>query len=339
MRRAALLLLVAACARTAAPPAPAPLTPALPGDPTWRLGPAIAFSGACDASGALSLPGGRLLVVDDEDSELLLYAETGGAPLARLDLVPFLDLPKAKQEADLEAAAVWQGRIVLMGSHGRTRTAKAAPARQRLVPLGLTDGGGAEVQLASAGTTFGGLIPLLLAAPELAPFDLATAETRSPKTEGGLNIEGISELPDGRLLLGLRSPLAPDGRAIMVPLGGVAEMFQGGQPTIGSPILLDLGGRGIRELARVGDTVYLAAGDTFAHVVPSALYRWREGEGATPLAVDVGRLNIEGLVPLADGALLVITDEGSRLVDGVACKKLEDRGARGFAAHRLEPPR
>ena len=88
--------------------------------------PGLLFREACDGSGAVLLSDERLLVANDEDNLLRVYdAKRGGLPLSRLDLAAALrdaagrGGEKEPKEADLEAAALLDGVVYLIGSHGR----------------------------------------------------------------------------------------------------------------------------------------------------------------------------------------------------------------------------
>ncbi|HTE55113.1 MAG TPA: hypothetical protein VK698_29880, partial [Kofleriaceae bacterium] len=82
-------------------------------DLRWSLSQPIVFTGACDASGAAGLSGGRIAVADDEDNHLRVYdLDAGGAPLELLDVSADLVDPGGKHpELDLEASATVGSRI------------------------------------------------------------------------------------------------------------------------------------------------------------------------------------------------------------------------------------
>ena len=97
----------------------------------------------------------------------------------------------------------------------------------------------------------------------------------------GLNIEGLSLSLDGsHLVLGLRSPLC-SGRALVIPLTNpVAALGLGeSQPqpaALAPPVLLDLGGLGIRSLERdpSGTFYWIAAGPAGNESGPWRLLTW-----------------------------------------------------------------
>jgi hypothetical protein len=110
----------------------------------------------------------------------------------------------------------------------------------------------------------------------------------------GLNIEGLTTSLDGSsLLLGLRSPLCRS-RAILIPLVNPVALLGLGesqpQPAApGQPILLDLGGLGIRSIER--DTTsriyWIAAGPAGPENGPFLLFTWNGDPDAPPTRIPV----------------------------------------------------
>ena len=83
-----------------------------------------------------------------------------------------------------------------------------------------------------------------------------------------LNLEGAAFRSDGSLLLGLRFPVAADGRPILVELEGVERLFEPGDrlPKVTGFWVVDAIGRngemsGVRDLAIVGDELHLVTGN------------------------------------------------------------------------------
>ena len=117
------------------------------------------------------------------------------------------------------------------------------------------------------------------------------ADAPDPELAGsaGLNIEGLSLSLDGsQLMIGLRSPLC-DGRALVIPLTNpVAALGLGeSQPqpaALAQPVLLDLGGLGIRSLERdpSGAFYWIAAGPAGTESGPWRLLTWSGKPNDTP---------------------------------------------------------
>jgi hypothetical protein len=110
----------------------------------------------------------------------------------------------------------------------------------------------------------------------------------------GLNIEGLTTSLDGSsLLLGLRSPLCR-GRAILIPLTNPVALLGLGesqpQPAApGTPILLDLGGLGIRSIERdtASRTYRIAAGPAGPENGPFLLFTWNGDPDSAPARISV----------------------------------------------------
>jgi hypothetical protein len=311
------------------------------GAPEPRAPAPLVFEGGCDASGAVALGGGLFVVGDDEDNVLRLYdGRRGGAPLRSVDLSPQLELPAKKRppEADIEAATGLGSRAFWLSSHGRNSAGKEDPSRFRFF-ASTAPGDGAGLTL--VGRPYTRLLEDLLGAPQLAAFGLAEAAQLAPKASGGLNIEGLTAMPDGRaLLIGFRSP-RPGGKALVVPLLNPEALVDGSEPArFGDAVLLDLGGLGVRSLSWWRDR-YLLVGGAVASEAPSRLFTWRGGDDV-PVAVegvDFTGLNPEAFVTPEDSEdILVLSDDGTVVVDGVECKRQKDPARKRFRGVWLRLP-
>lgn len=304
--------------------------------------PVRVFEGGCDASGAVDLGGGLFVVGDDEDNILRVYdGRRGGGPVHTADLSPTLELPARKKppEADIEAATGLGSRAFWLSSHGRSSSGKREPSRLRFFAT-TAPADGKDVRL--VGRPYMQLIDDLLAEPRLAPFGLESAELRPPKDPGGLNIEGMTAMPgDTSVLIGFRSPV-PEGRALVVPLlNPEALVDKEGEPArFGEPRLLDLGGLGIRALSWWRGR-YLLIGGAVANEVPSRLFTWSGGEDApVPVpSVDLTGWNPEAVVSAeGEDGILLLSDDGTRLEDGVECKRQKDPAKKRFRGLWLRLP-
>jgi hypothetical protein len=294
------------------------------------------FVGMCDASGAVPLSASRMIAADDEDNVLRLYdVEQGGAAIGSADISKALGVPlKGKKrpshpEVDLEAATLDGDRAYWLTSHGRNSKGKLKD--ERLQFFATTVGEPLEVI-----GSYDRLLDDLIADTRYARFGLAAASEIAPKEPGGLNIEGMTATTDGRLFIGFRNPL-PEGRALVVPLLNARELVGGAAAAarFGDPMLLDLGGQGVRSLSWWRGSYLIVAGD-FASGGVSTLYEW-DGRGA-PVRVDVdlAGLNPEGFFSPEDrDEIMLLSDDGSVLVDGVECKALEDPARRSFRGRWL----
>lgn len=298
------------------------------------------FQGACDASALIPLPPHHLVVADDEDQVLRLYdRHQGGLPVWTLNLQSFLRLDPKEPEVDIEAAARIGSRIYWLSSHGRNRKGKPRPSRHRFFATDLVlhpD----QPRLVPVGTPYARLLHDLLQDPRLAPFHIARASLLPPKKPGALSIEGLTQLPDGRLLIGFRNP-QPQGRALLVPLENPNDLLAGIPARFGDPILLDLQQRGVRGLGTLNDQLLIIAGshDT---ADDSQLFSWPlTSPNAPPLpSLSLPGLNPEAIEPLhdlPDSPWIVASDDGTVRIDGRDCKQLKDDSRKRFRTVMVSP--
>lgn len=296
----------------------------------------VVFRGTCDASGAIPVDGRRFALGDDEDNVLRLYeADRGGFPLDATDVTRPLGLVKRTKrgrlqplEADIEAATRLGDTALWLTSHGRRKSGKASPERLFLFATTIP---ARRRPITVRGQPYRELLQDLVSEPRLAPFRLAEAAARPPQQVDGLNLEGMTATPEGGVLLGFRSPIR-GGRALLLPLLNPLELGDGQRARFGEPVALDLGGLGVRSLSHWRGRYLLLAG----HVErgsASRLFTW-EGPGAPaePVAgVDLDGLNPEAFfTPESRDEILLLSDDGERLVDGEACKRLEDPQEKSF---------
>ncbi|WP_397595895.1 DUF3616 domain-containing protein [Silanimonas sp.] len=288
--------------------------------------PAIAseprFIGACDASAAVTLTGGALLVASDEDNLLRAYAPGRPEPLFQLDVSPMLGGPALREEADLEGATRIDDRLYWIASHGADKNGRRRAARHALFAMRELERDG-RVALVPIGTVHTGLIEALARHPALRDVPLAEAAKLPPKQEGALNIEALGADPDGRLWIGFRNPI-PDGKALLVPLHNPGEVIEAAaQPVFGDPVRLDLGGLGLRSMEySPALQSWLLVGGPIDDGGRLQVFRWTGDAAAMPTAVPglaFDDLQPEALVLTEDG-LLLLSDDGTRPVAGGECK-------------------
>ena len=314
------------------------------------------FTGMCDASAGVPLGDRLFAVADDEDNVLRVYdADRGGAPLRAVDLSPSLFPPKEKKakqekkkkdkkpdaaknggpEADLEAATRLGDLAFWMSSHARNRAGKRKDARLRFFA---TTAAGEQDPLQLVGRAYEGLLDDLIADPRYASFGLAAAAERPPTEAGALNLEGLGERPEGGVWIGFRSP-TPGGRALLAPLLNPEGLTAGERAKLGDPVLLDLGGLGVRSLSRWRGRMLVLAGPS-AGGAASRLYTW-DGRGApAPVrGLDLSGFNPEGFFsPEQRDAILLLSDDGTVPIDGEECKHLDDPARKRFRGRWIELP-
>jgi len=303
------------------------------------LSPPIFYQGMCDASAAVGLGTNLFVVANDEDNVLRVYRRQPGAlPVSAFDVSSFLRLGDKSPESDLEGAARVGDRIYWITSHGRNAKGKTSPNRQRFFATAVTVNGDA-VAFQPAGKPYSTLLRDLLADSRLGSFRLGAASRLAPKMPGALNIEGLTSTPEGHLLLGFRNPI-PRGMALLVPLLNPADLIEGKAARFGNPILLNLGGLGIRSMGW-GDGKFLIIAGHYDNDRVSQLYEW-VGPGHLPRLVEglnFTGANPEGIAFESEGGrhdFFVLSDDGTLKIDGLDCKKLPDPARRRFRGYQLD---
>src|SRR5215469_3394733 len=288
----------------------------------FSLSAPILFEGAVDGSAGADVGGGFFVGATDEDNELRLYDVKGGPPPKTLDVRVEAAVKSALgverlRECDLEGAAKIGDLIFWIGSHGRNTHAKEKKERQVLFATKLT-GVGKDAKLEIAGKVYTQLIDDLLKDSVLAPFDLAKAATLAPKDEGGLNIESLAA-DGGKLWIGFRNPKSKAKDALLIPLLNPTDIIKGGvRAKLGDPLLLKLGGLGVRDMVAWNDGFLIIAGDFVDRFQPGAkpsrVFSWKPGTEPKDIGVDFGDLNPEGIMIMGDGdkgRILVLSDDGN----------------------------
>ena len=144
---------------------------------------------------------------------------------------------------------------------------------------------------------------------------------------------------NGELLIGFRNPI-PKGRALIVPLLNPAELLQGHHARFGDAMLLDLDGRGVRDMALVEGRYLIIAGsyDGKGH---SHLYEWSGGTNAPGKVPGVSfkGSNPEALVVYPDtpvNEFQILSDDGTRKIGGEDCKTIKDPTRKWFRSYWLK---
>jgi Protein of unknown function (DUF3616) len=310
------------------------------------------YFGMCDASAAVDLGNGQFVVADDETPDLFIFKREG--PLVhRIPLAVALGNVKQKddgsskaEESDTEGAAQIGDRIYWISSHGLKGKAdkvtqkvnyKAAPYRLRFFATQLTPQD-ETMPLRLVGRVRTDLREVLAQHP---PSDLPSqALGKGPEEEGGFNIEGLSAGPRGSLFIGLRNPL-DHGQALVLPLLNPQQVIDDGAPfNLGKVIPLDLGGRGIRSIEKVGRNWLIVGGPIgdLTETTPKPyfeLFSWTGERGDKPKPIQ--DIIAPGFRPEAlfydrqRKELVMLSDDGDELVvDDEKCKDSKDDAAKSF---------
>ena len=330
----------------------------------------VSHKGLCNASAGLRFGEGMFVVADNENAAptlLHLYkAGQGGPELAvgRIAKEAVAQVADGSLEMDLEGAARLGPLVYWIGSHsageangpgegnGPGAAGAPRPNRQRLFAtrLGLESGDkgkGVAVTVEPVGRPYQTLLADLEADPRYAPFGLDQAAKLPGKAKDGLNIEGLAATPNGQLLIGFRNPL-PQGKALVAPLTNPGAVLAGEAARVGEPVLLELGGLGIRSLEMVNGSLLIVAGPSGpgnpkdGPAIPSALYRWNGQFESAPELVrlfgsELGKslFNPEALFVEGD-SLVLLSDDGKLAIDGKRCENLP-RPKQRFRELRITP--
>ncbi|MFG2620025.1 hypothetical protein ACGFXC_20685 [Streptomyces sp. NPDC048507] len=249
------------------------------------------LTGSSDASAAVDVGGGHVLVADDESNVLRLYDRSrSGGPVKTWDLGPALGL---KKEADIEAAARVGDTVYWTGSLGNNKDGKYKAERNTVFTTRVTGSGAAtEVTVGPAYRSLReDLIAWDTAHGNRYGFAAGTAAGQVPKRIDGFNVEGLEFAPGSTTTayLGFRAPLAPavpGGKALLVPVTNIDRVVAAGEkPVFGEPVELDLGGLSVRDLRKNAAGQYLILAGSFAaddNSDPYALYQWDGVPGHAP---------------------------------------------------------
>lgn len=269
----------------------------------------------CEASAALAAPWdpGLALVADNEiDEQLFAFSRNG----ERLVFRRALALPKEGRPHDTEALAAVGSQLLVVGSHGPSRSGEPKPKRARLA-LYAPDGAGGVLRLVRAlddaarldaarrnvAACLAGLF--VSPAPRQAEAVCRALVAGAPQVEGATTFAG----PGGatpRVWLGLRTPLV-EGRAVLLRLAPELEELR-----FDAIALADLDGRGVRELAISGDMLAGIAGHPADGGPPPRIWlspaaELRDGATLAPRWGETLPQGAEGLLPIPGGAI-VVTD-------------------------------
>src|SRR5207302_2964898 len=141
-------------------------------------------------------------------------------------------------------------------------------------------------------------------------FSSSAAAGQDSKSPAGFAAEGMIFGPDNTTLyIGMRAPLVPTAnrtKAVIAPVINFENWFNNGSPsgnpTFGSPIELDLGGRGIRDLVKLSNNSYIIlAGNPGGSPITSALFKWTGNASDVPVLLNSplnNVLNAEGAMEI-----------------------------------------
>jgi hypothetical protein len=293
--------------------------------------------GMCDASAAIALCNSDYFIVaNDEDNILRVYqAKTSGKPSQEIDLNHYFENNSKQKEVDIEGAALLEGVVYWITSHGRNKDGKLKLQRRHFFGTKITIQG-KNISVEQSGISYENLLQDLrdsLEDQELKKYfeSIDLDKDLTPEEKDGINIEGLCTTPNKDLLIGFRNPV-PDGKALLIPLKNPSELIheEKSSARFGESIRLDLGGLGIRSIEYWEKyKTYIICAGAFDDSNNFCLYQWSGKPAENPEI-------IEGIVfppdfcpesilfyPNQDDRLHILSDDGGLKGDGkTECKKL-----------------
>ena len=333
------------------------------------------FTGASDGSAAMDVGGGYMLVGDDENQALRLYNRSNsGMPANSFDFTSSLNLTQLSggipREMDIEASTRSGNTIYWLGSHSNASGGNNRPNRSRIFSTTLTGTG------SSASLTYVARYDFFKA--DLQTWDSSNAHglganffglTASSTTGiipeaadgSGFNIEGFSFAPNSTstAYVAFRAPIIPvtnRTKALIVPITNLSSLLSStggtaGSTAFGTPIQLDLGGRGIRSLECNSNGCLIVAGTASAGN-DFKLYTWTGLAADAPVmrSANLTALNsdgsFEGIAEMPTGALStwatqnvqLIVDNGDAVYynDAVIAKELTQNNFKKFRSETVQ---
>ena len=330
----------------------------------------VFHTGTADASAAMPIDAELMWVGDDENQIIRIYRRNlSGAPLAEFNMTPLLGLTDIEdgrpREVDIEAATRVGNRIFWLGAHSHANIAEARTNRSRLFGTDISGSGAAST------LTYVGRYDYLKL--DLVSWDVnnghgkganyyglaaSTTEGVDPKTPEGFNLEGLAMAPGSSTTayIGVRAPIVPATNrthALLVPVVNFTTLAVGNGPPgsahFGTPIELDMFGRGFRSIEWNGFAYLIVAGtpydNTGAYPRDFRLFTWSGNPAEQPQerAVDLTDLNPEAIVELPatpfspTDQIQIISDNGRRIWynDDIQGKFLPEVNFKKFRSDRV----
>lgn len=328
-------------------------------------------SGKSDASTAISVDADLMLVADDEDQFIRLYNRSNsGLPINAFDFTSVLGLTDPNtitpREVDIEASTKIGNDIYWLGSESNASSGNNRPNRNRVFKTSIA-GTGATTTLSyvsrydflkddilawdannvhGKGANYYGLVTS--ATPGLIPESAAL---------DGFNIEGVEMAPDNTTAyIAFRAPqVIPSNRkkALIIPVSNFTTILTPtggtlGSATFGTPIEINLGGRGIREIRKNAANEYLiiagpADGSTGVAPKDFKFFTWSGNPVDEPVkrSYNLSSLDVDGSfesiveMPASlsnSSSLQILVDNGDAIYygDGTIAKELAQSNHKKF---------
>lgn len=258
-----------------------------------------------EASAVAVLGGGRLIVIAVDEDEYPLFGMLPEAPDRAFPLAlpddagPLDDLESLVSLSDTELLAVT--------SHSRNKKGEAKPKRSRAAVITLD----ADLRSIRSVRLLPPLREAILLGLSAGPGGVSGDEVADAKPdEGGLNVEGAA-LWQGKVVLGLREPVASGGGAFLLDFGDLASLESATAPKGVRRVFPARAAEGIRDLTVIGtDLLLLLGGVRDQDQIPRRLVRWNGSDTPVVLARPgpAELENAEGIALLPDGRFVVAYD-------------------------------
>jgi hypothetical protein len=285
-------------------------------------------TGIADASAAIALDDNYMVIANDETNLFYVYdRNASGLPVKTFDfnqgnILSLTDGAPSYKEVDIEAgvrSVSSPGRIYWLGSMSNSSSFNDKPNRNRLFATTVS-GTGSSTAFANAGSA-NNLRQQLITWGDANNYAFSTsaAAGMDPKLIDGFNIEGMVFAPNNTTMyIGFRAPLVPTAnrtKAVIAPILNFEAWFNNGSPagnaTLGGPIELDLGNRGIRDIIKLSTGTYIIVAGNYDNVpVTGMLYKWSGVAGEAPVALpsfSINNLNAEGIMEIFEGGVSSLT--------------------------------
>jgi hypothetical protein len=270
------------------------------------------YLGFCEASAAVRIDQTHVAVASDDYDSIQLYER--GKP----DRTSELQLGDV---TDVEAGARIGDTVFWLTSYSLNKDGEDKKKRKVLFATKVS----ADGRLADTGAVYRKL-----------RADLAVKLGRTDdEVKTAFNIEGMTDTPEGHLLVGLRGPRSDEGqKAILFEVANPSALVglqpgEGGPANITRVVTLDLSdgpgttGRGVRDIARVGGRYLIVAGaEPDGGIPPSKLFWWdgKSDKVSPGPEADFSGMTPEAIVVWNDHEAEVFSDDGGKPVNRAECK-------------------
>ncbi len=324
-------------------------------------------TGYSDASAAIALDDDFMVMADDEKNNLyVVNRKQSGLPVKTYyfgDLLGLTDgSPGDYKEVDVESCVrsrTIANRVYWLGSMSNAGSSNVYKVNSNKLFSTTITGTSTSTSFSVTGY-YSNLRQRLIIWGDANGYNFtsSTASGHDAKTIDGFNVEGMTIAPDNTTLyIGFRAPLVPTANrtnAVIAPLLNFESWYNNGSPSgnpvFGSPIELNLGGRGIRDMVRLSNGVFIIVAGNYDNTpVVGAIYKWTGIATDVPVQVptmDISTLNAEACVEINENSQLalnklqIISDNGSYEFynDGTQAKDLSEDNYKKYRSDIITAP-